>query len=136
VHAHPGRSGRGHRGLINPAGGDPISAPGATAATCTLGGGYTIFYYQFASPDIAEQNVDAFLAGFSKKRSDADSGDWQGAGLKGKYYAIDVGLGIGAMLFTVDGSPVMGTLMKLSAGSSAQTLPEYFNDHVKPGSNG
>ncbi len=123
-------------GLINPAGGDPISAPGATAATCTLSGGYTIFYYQFASPDIAEQNVDAFLAGFSKKRSDADSGDWQGAGLKGKYYAIDVGLGIGAMLFTVDGSPVMGTLMKLSAGSSAQTLPEYFNDHVKPGSNG
>jgi hypothetical protein len=123
-------------GLVMPTGGDPLPAPGATAATCTLGDGYTIFYYQFASPQIADQNVDAFLAGFSKKRSDADSGDWQGGGLQGRYYAIDVGLGIGAMLFTVNDSPVMGTLMKLSAGSSSQTLPEYFNDHVKPGSSG
>jgi hypothetical protein len=123
-------------GLVMPTGGDPIPAPGATAATCKLNGGYTIFYYHFASPEVATQNVDAFLGGFGKKKADADSGDWSGGGLKGKYYAIDVGLGIGAMLFTVDDSPVMGTLMKLSAGSSDQTLPEYFNDHVKPGSNG
>src|SRR5439155_24405199 len=99
-------------------------------------GDYTIFYYHFSSPDVANQNVDAFLGAFGKKKSDADSGDWEGAGLKGRYYAIDAGFGIGAMMFTVDDSPVMGTMMKLSAGSSSQTLPEYFNDHVKPGTNG
>jgi actin-like ATPase involved in cell morphogenesis len=124
-------------GLVLPTGtGDAIPAPGATVATCTLDNGYTIFYYHFASPQIAQQNVDAFLGGFGKKKDEADSGDWQGGGMTGKYYAIDVGLGIGAMLFTVDDSPVMGTLMKLTTGSSEQSLSEYFNDHIKPGGNG
>ncbi|HEV8555411.1 MAG TPA: Hsp70 family protein [Actinophytocola sp.] len=124
-------------GLVLPTGtGDAIPAPGATVATCTLDSGYTIFYYHFASPDIAQQNVDAFLAGFGKKKDEADSGDWQGAGMTGKYYAVDIAMGIGAMLFTVNDSPVMGTLMKLTTGSSGQSLSEYFNDHIKPGSNG
>jgi hypothetical protein len=122
-------------GLVMPTGGEPIPAPGATAATCQLSGGYTIFYYHFASPEIAEQNVDAFLAGFQKSKQDADSGDWEGAGLSGKYYAIDAGFGIGAMLFTVNGSPVMGTLMKLST-DSGPSISDYFNDHVKPGTSG
>jgi actin-like ATPase involved in cell morphogenesis len=124
-------------GLVLPTGtGDAIPAPGATVATCTLDSGYTIFYYHFASPEIAQQNVDAFLAGFGKKKDEADSGDWQGAGMTGKYYAVDIAMGIGAMLFTVNDSPVMGTLMKLTTGSSEQSLSEYFNDHIKPGSNG
>jgi hypothetical protein len=120
-------------GLVMPTGGDPIPAPGATAATCEIDD-YTIFYYHFASPEIASQNVDAFLAGFQKKKEDADSGDWEGGGLTGKYYAIDAGFGIGAMMFTVNDSPVMGTLMKLtSGGGSSDDLPTFFDEHVKPG---
>jgi hypothetical protein len=119
-------------GLVMPTGGDPIPAPGATAATCKIDD-YTIFYYHFASPEIATQNVDAFLGSFGKKKEDADSGDWSGGGMSGKYYAVDAGLGIGAMMFTVDNSPLMGTLLKLTTGGSADDLPTYFNDHVKPG---
>jgi actin-like ATPase involved in cell morphogenesis len=119
-------------GLVMPTGGDPIPAPGATAATCKIDD-YTIFYYHFASAEIASQNVDAFLAGFSKKKEDADSGDWEGGGLTGKYYAIDAGLGIGVMMFTVNDSPIMGTLMKLTTGGSSVDLPDYFDQYVKPG---
>jgi hypothetical protein len=123
-------------GVVMPTGGNAIPAPGATAATCQLDGGYTIFYYHFSSPEIAEQNVDAFLSAFSKSKDEADSGDWSGGGLAGKYYAIDLFGGIGAMMFTVKDSPLMGTLMKLSTDSSGQSLTDYFNEHVKPGSNG
>lgn len=121
-------------GLVMPNGGNPIPAPGATAATCKVDG-YTIFYYHFASADIAGQNVDAFLAALSKSKEDADSGNWEGGGMKGKYYSVDAGMGIGAMMFTVDGSPVMGTLLKLSTGGSSQNLPDYFNEHLKPRGN-
>jgi hypothetical protein len=123
-------------GIVMPGGsGNSLPAPGATAATCKLSGGYTIFYYHFASPEIAAQNVDVFLGAFQKSKSEAETGNWEGGGLKGKYYAVDVGSGIGAMLFTVDNSPLMGTLLKLSTGgSSGQSLTDYFNEHVKPGS--
>jgi hypothetical protein len=120
-------------GIVMSGTSNSIPAPGATAATCKLSDGYTIFYYHFASPEIAGQNVDAFLGAFQKKKSDADTGDWEGGGLKGKYYAIDVGAGVGAMMFTVDNSPVMGTLLKLSTGGSSASLPDYFDRHVKPG---
>jgi hypothetical protein len=122
-------------GVVMPTGGNPIPAPGATAATCELDDGYTIFYYHFATPEIAEQNVDAFLGAFSASKQDADSATWSGAGLTGKYYAVEVGFGFGVMMFTVDGSPVMGTLMNL-AGSGDQSLPEFFEENVKPGSGG
>jgi hypothetical protein len=128
-------SGDCQSGIVMPGGGNSLPAPGATAATCKLSGGYTIFYYHFASPDIASQNVDVFLGAFQKSKSEADTGDWEGGGMKGKYYAIDVGAGIGAMLFTVDNSPLMGTLLKLTTGGSSQSLPDYFNQHVKPGGN-
>jgi hypothetical protein len=125
-------SGDCQSGIVMPGGGNSLPAPGATAATCRSGN-YTIFYYHFASPEIAAQNVDVFLGTFQKKKTDTDSGDWEGAGLKGKYYSIDVGSGVGALLFTVDNSPLMGTLLKISGGSSSQSLPDYFNEHVKPG---
>ncbi|HEU5111317.1 MAG TPA: Hsp70 family protein [Micromonosporaceae bacterium] len=123
-------------GVVMPTGGNAIPAPGATAATCRLSDGYTIFYYHFSSPDIAQQNVDVFLGAFSKSKEEADSGDWSGGGLSGRYYAIDLYAGIGAMMFTVNDSPVMGTLMKLTADSSGESITDYFNEHVKPGSNG
>ncbi|HEU5473849.1 MAG TPA: Hsp70 family protein [Actinophytocola sp.] len=122
-------------GVRMPTGGSSIPAPGATAATCQLGDDYTIFYYHFDSPEIADKNVDAFLNAFSKSKQTADGGDWSGGGLSGKYYSFEV-LGVGAMLFTVEDSPVMGTLMKLSTDSSGESITDYFNEHVKPGSNG
>ncbi|HEV2782980.1 MAG TPA: Hsp70 family protein [Actinophytocola sp.] len=123
-------------GVTLPTGGDPIPAPGATAATCTLDGGRTVFYYHFTSPEVAEQSIDAVLAGFQKSREEADGGDWEGGGLRGRYYAVDTNLGVEFLAFTANDSPVMGMLMQVGSGSSGQSLTDYFNEHIKPGSNG
>lgn len=121
-------------GVVMPGGGQAVGTPGATSATCTLDGGYTVFYYHFESTADVGTYVDSLFAALQKSKDDAVTGGWEGAGLSGTYYELDFGLGIGALVFTVDGQPVTGTVMKLSAGQ--QGLADYFDAHVKPGTRG
>jgi actin-like ATPase involved in cell morphogenesis len=122
-------------GVVMPGAGQTITTPGAISATCTLDGGYTVFYYHFNSTADVTTYVDGLFTALQKDKEAAVSGGWEGAGLKGTYYELDVGLGVGALVFTVDAQPVTGTVMKLSGGGQG-SLGDYFNNEVKPGTGG
>jgi hypothetical protein len=122
-------------GVVMPGVGQTIGTPGAISATCTLDGGYTVIYYHFNSPADVTTYVDSLFTALQKDKAAAASGGWEGAGLKGTYYELDIGLGVGALVFTVDGQPVTGTVMKLSGGGEGP-LGAYFNEQVKPSSGG
>jgi hypothetical protein len=105
---------------------------GATAATCTLPGGYTILYYHFPSSDLAEQTLDQIQSAFKNQGITPSTGNWTGDGKSGKFVSFDIS-GSGALVFSVNGSPLMGTVLKTSVSDSSTDLPDYFEEHVKPG---
>jgi hypothetical protein len=124
-------------GVLMPNGnGQPINTPGAASATCRIDGDYTVFYYQFGSTNDVNAYIDGLFSALNKKKSDAESASWSGGGLSGTTYTVDFGMGIGALVFTMDGQPLAGTLMKLTTTSTDQSLPDYFTAHVKPGAGG
>ncbi|OLR95186.1 Hsp70 family protein [Actinokineospora bangkokensis] len=112
--------------------GEAFDTPGATAATCTLGSGYSAIYYQFPNQAAVSSNIDQAFSGMGVSKSSADTATWSGAGLSGRYYAVEVS-GQGLLLFTVDDTPLLGAVVNLSGGSDT-TLVDYFNSKVKPGS--
>jgi hypothetical protein len=113
-------------------GGSGIATPGATAATCTLPGGYTVLYYHFQSADLAEQTMSSVESTLRNQGTTPSTGNWSGGGQSGKYVSFDIG-GQGALVFNVTGSPLMGTVLKIGGGSTDVNLPDYFNEHIKPG---
>ncbi|GAA2968178.1 Hsp70 family protein [Actinokineospora diospyrosa] len=102
--------------------------PGAIAVTCKPDNGYYVLYHQFTSEDLVEANIDA---AFTTVNIDGTVGDWDGGGMSGKYHYADIGGGTGLLMFSVSGTPIMGTVMALSGSDD---LVGFFNDHVKPGS--
>ena len=112
--------------------GEAMDTPGAIPATCPLGNGYSVIYYQFPTQSAVDSNVNEAFSAMGVSKSSASSASWSGGGLKGTYYAVEVG-GQGLLLFTVDDAPLLGALVNLS-GTSDSSLVDYFNSSVKPGS--
>ena len=129
--------------------GAPVPTPKTTVATCTLADDYFVQYYHFeaatdpdgnelSGPEIAQKNVDTIFQSLNQDKDDSQQADWSGDGLNGQSYFVDIGLGNGVLIFTVDESPLMGVLFKFSASGDggSSDLPDYFNEHVKPGTDG
>jgi hypothetical protein len=121
------------------AGAGSIATPGATAATCTIDSGHSVIYLQFGDADDAKTAFDA-MVGQMETQTDNDpkNGQWDGGGLSGDYTAVEIISGSGMVAFGVDDTPVIGVLITLDASGSGDIndLTEYFDQHVKPGSDG
>jgi hypothetical protein len=135
-------------GAVSPLGGEPISTPGATTATCEIDGTHSVMYMHFGSSEAtdgsslsgeetAKQNMESLVQQLEGYSGDPKTGSWDGNGMAGDYTAFDIGGGSGMLAFTVDGSPVTGVLFGLeTSGGSIDDLVGYFEDHVKPGADG
>ncbi|MGH3757925.1 hypothetical protein [Actinophytocola sp.] len=131
------------KGAANPLGGPAIETPGATTASCTMDDDYTVMYSHFDKTGDSTQYIDTIKQQFeslggSTGGSAPEEGDWNGDGQAGRYFSIDLGYGNGVLVFQVDDSPVAGVLMHISTDPSASSsgLTDFFEQHVKPGSDG
>jgi hypothetical protein len=132
------------KGATNPLGGDAIETPGATTSSCSMADSYTVMYMHFDKGDDAKTYVDAIKQQFKNLGgttggADPEEGNWDGDGMSGSYYSIDLGYGNGVLVFQVDDSPVAGVLMHISTdptSSSDAGMTDFFDKHVKPGSDG
>ena len=104
--------------------------------TCDLGTGsstYTVSYMVTTGDSAAQKITSLMLPSTNAPLVEAE---WQGNGLDGRYVS-GAGDGIGALVFTVTGSPMLGVLSRV-AGSheklSADGLASYFEQNVQPGS--
>ncbi|GGS40276.1 MULTISPECIES: Hsp70 family protein [Actinokineospora] len=113
-----------------------IPTPGAKSATCTLDDGYIALYYHFDSADLVDQNIDAVIAGMGKNKSDAQTGAWNGGKLSGTYYEVEILEGAAILLFSVDDTPIMGSVAKLTPGDGPVDLTDYFEKNIKPSVSG
>ncbi|MGW5052506.1 Hsp70 family protein [Actinokineospora sp. NPDC004072] len=113
-----------------------IPTPGAKSATCTLDDGYIALYYHFDSADLVDQNIDAVFSGMGESKAEAKTGSWNGGKLSGTYYEVEILEGAGILLFSVDGTPIMGSVAKLTPGDGPADLAKYFERNVKPTSSG
>ncbi|HEY7593193.1 MAG TPA: Hsp70 family protein [Actinophytocola sp.] len=130
-----------NKGATNPLGGEAIETPGATTASCTMSDDFTVMYMHFDKGDDAKTYVDAIKQQFENLGTTTGSpkeGDWDGDGMSGTYFAIDLGYGNGVLVFQLNDSPVAGVLMHISTDPSAgdSAMKDYFDQHVKPGSDG
>ncbi|HET6394132.1 MAG TPA: Hsp70 family protein [Blastococcus sp.] len=141
-------------GAANPFGGETLETPGATTASCQMPDEYTVMYMHFGASenadgselsgaDTARQYMDTIKQQFESlgtTGADPQEASWDGEGLSGSYYSIDMGYGNGVLVFQVDESPVTGVLMHISTDvsgdSSGAGLTDYFDQHVKPGGDG
>jgi actin-like ATPase involved in cell morphogenesis len=131
------------KGAKNPLGGEAIATPGATTASCTMSDDFTVMYMHFGKGGDAKTYTDAIKQQFENLGSTSggtkpEEGDWSGEGLSGTYYSIDLGYGNGVLVFQVGDSPVAGVLMHISTDATASDsgIKDFFNQHVKPGSDG
>ena len=141
------------KGVKNPLGGEAIETPGATSATCTMEDDYTVTYMHFGSSDgtdgseqsgadTAKQYLDTVKDQYESlgAGSNPEEGDWSGEGMSGSFYSIDLGLGNGVLIFQVNDSPVAGMVTHVdtsgSGGGGGPSIKDFFEQHVKPGSDG
>jgi actin-like ATPase involved in cell morphogenesis len=131
------------KGATNPLGGQAMETPGATTASCSMADDYTVMYVHFDKGEDAKTYIDTIeqqLESLGTGGAEPEKGDWDGDGMAGTYTSVDLGLGNGMLIFQVDDSPVAGVLMHISASSTSTSsgsgLQDYFDQHVKPGSDG
>jgi hypothetical protein len=129
------------KGATNPLGGQAMETPGATTASCSMADDYTVMYVHFDKTEDAKTYLDTIktqLENLGATGVDPEEGTWDGDGMAGTYTSVDLGLGNGMLVFQVDDSPVAGVLMHISADStsSGSGLQDFFDQHVKPGSDG
>ncbi|OLF04326.1 molecular chaperone Hsp70 [Actinophytocola xinjiangensis] len=133
------------KGAINPLNADNLGAPNTTSATCTMADDHTVIYMHFGSSDSrdgtqnAQEYIDTFNQEFeavSGATGDQNNGTWDGDGLNGSYTSIEAG-GVGLLIFSVDDSPVLGVLIRADlTGSGSSSITDFYDQHVKPGSDG
>jgi hypothetical protein len=129
-------------GAKNPLGGEAIDTPGATTASCSMNDDFTVMYMHFGKDGDAKTYTDAIKQQFENLGGTTggtpQEGDWSGDDLSGTYYSIDLGYGNGVLVFQVSDSPVAGVLMHISTDttSSDSGIKDFFEQHVKPGSDG
>ncbi|MDQ3404110.1 MAG: Hsp70 family protein [Actinomycetota bacterium] len=110
----------------------------AKAVSCKLDDGYTVYYVHFESDDLATQNLDKFNTSMDSAGEESGSGDWEGGGMQGKWaaYSVDNTEGAGALIFTVEGTPLLGTILYFDTSGGEVDLEGYFKNHIQPGSGG
>jgi hypothetical protein len=119
--------------------GDSTSLTGlaTNVVTCQLGSGsssYTVSYLVTTGGDAPQKITKLMLPNATTPLVEAE---WQGNGLDGRY-VTGVGDGIGALVFTVAGSPMLGVLSRVGSttGShkiTADSMADYFEQNVQPG---
>jgi len=117
--------------------GDASSLAGLATnmVTCTLGTGsnsYTVSY-MVTTGDAAARKITGLM--LPNTNTPLVEAEWQGNGLDGRYVS-GVGDGVGALVFTVSGSPMLGVLSRVSSGHdkmTADALATYFEQNVQPG---
>ncbi|MFC5287708.1 Hsp70 family protein [Actinokineospora guangxiensis] len=116
--------------------GRSIATPGAKSGTCKLPDGYLALYYHFDSADLVEQNIDSVFTGMGESKNQAKTGKWSGGDLSGTYYEVEIVRGAGILLFSVDDTPIMGSVALLTPDENSVNLADYFEKNIKPGSTG
>ncbi|OLF16862.1 Hsp70 family protein [Actinophytocola xanthii] len=137
-------------GAVNPTGGASLETQGATTASCTMDDGFTVMYMHFGSSenadgseasgqDNARQYVDTIneqLESLAGLGVEPENGEWSGDGLTGDYTVFEA-QGLGVLVFQATDSPVVGVLMRTdSASSDGGSLETFYDEHVKPGTDG
>jgi len=114
-------------------GGPPMSFPGATIVTCTREP-YQVVYWQLPSEDLVETTVGTLVGQTGSLNVEPEY--WQGSGLDGRYWNMELGGGAGILMFTAAGRPVLGMLINddvsTSGSSGSGSLVRYFEDNVRP----
>ncbi|WP_460405604.1 Hsp70 family protein [Actinophytocola sediminis] len=132
------------RGAINPLGDGSLEAPNTTSVTCTMADSHSVIYMHFGSSDQAagkdqaQEYVDTFNSSFEASNGgngESNTGEWDGAGLAGTYTAIE-NRGVGVLVFQVTDSPLIGVLIRADAAAGGASLTDFYDEHVKPGSDG
>nr|MDQ3577592.1 hypothetical protein [Actinomycetota bacterium] len=97
-----------------------------------------VYYVHFESEDLATQNLDKFNTSMDSAGEESGSGDWEGGGMQGKWaaYSVDNTEGAGALIFTVEGTPLLGTILYFDTSGGEVDLEGYFKNHIQPGSGG
>ena len=141
------------KGATNPLGGEAIETPGATTASCSMDRRLHRHVHALrratrprseqSGAETAKQYMDSRSSSSSRASAaprvpDPEEGDWDGDGMAGTYYSIDLGYGNGMLVFQVNDSPVAGVLMHISTrpDRGCHELTDYFDQHVKPGGDG
>jgi hypothetical protein len=112
-------------------------APGGIrGAKCVFPDKYEVSYYQVGSMRDVETQVNQFQ---STKSGSPSTKDWSGGGVSGKVYINDMGNGLGALMFTLNGRSVFGSIFTPFPESTTQQpqrqdVASYFDQNVKPGS--
>ncbi|CRK55740.1 molecular chaperone protein [Alloactinosynnema sp. L-07] len=114
-------------------GGRAIATPGATSATCKLGDDYLAIYVHFDSAGVVDQNLTAALSGLDPGGDKTTKGDWSGGGMSGGYHVVEIATGAEMLLYSVKDTPIMGWIVGTSGNPG---ILSYFENHIKPGSNG
>jgi hypothetical protein len=135
-------------GATNPFGGGSIEANNATVVTCEMQDGYMVMYMHFGTSNDADgsevsgmDNAKAYMDTINDTMGglgvEPETGQWEGDGLAGDYTVLEA-QGIGVLVFQVKDSPLVGALMQtdISNAGTGGSLKDFYEDHVKPGSDG
>ncbi|HVK20689.1 MAG TPA: Hsp70 family protein [Actinokineospora sp.] len=114
-------------------GGQAVATPGATSATCQLDDSYLAIYVHFDSAGVVDQNITAALSGLDSAGRNTTKGNWTGGGMSGEYHVVEIATGAEMLLYSVKDTPIMGWIVGTGGDPQIQT---YFDEHIKPGSNG
>lgn len=122
-------------GRCQPASNGGLAGLASDEVSCQLGSGSNAYnvVYLVATSDAAVQKITSLMLPATSQLVEAE---WRGNGLDGRYEA-GVGDGIGALVFTVVGSPMLGVLTRTASTSGRKLTPDgmadYFEQNVQPG---
>jgi len=109
----------------------PLSDFVGVSVSCDLGGAEPRFqvYYTHSDQGDAAQVLSAMASATDGDRVEAE---WAGNGLRGRYVStVDDGRGV--LVFAVGDRPLFGTLTAEDGDITPETLADYFEHNVQPG---
>ncbi|MGM1064099.1 Hsp70 family protein [Saccharothrix sp. Mg75] len=116
------------------AGGTPgvggVNGIKGTVVSCAVKDDYSVQYVLTETTTGAEQGAVAVVRSL---KSDVVEARWAGNGFAGKYQAAADG-GLGLLVFTVEGRPLLGIMTKSGGGElTADEVADFFEGSVQPG---
>ncbi|MFD7656913.1 Hsp70 family protein [Actinosynnema sp. NPDC059797] len=108
-----------------------ISGIKGTAVSCSVQDDYSVQYVLTETVTGADQGAEAVVRSL---KSDIVEARWEGNGLSGRYRAAADG-GLGLLVFTADGLPLLGIVTRSSGGEelTADAVADFFERTVQPG---
>ncbi|MFC6090438.1 Hsp70 family protein [Saccharothrix lopnurensis] len=108
-----------------------VSGIKGTAVSCSVQDDYSVQYVLTETVTGADQGAEAVVRSI---KSDVVEARWEGNGLAGEYRAAADG-GLGLLVFTADGLPLLGIVTRSSGGEdlTADAVADFFERSVQPG---